>query len=106
MIEVTMDQSGRIEIPEAIRKGLGLNAGSKLEIALDWLEGIRLRPLPENDNKAGPGGEAEVAELIWKNGVLMVKAVPVDEATQYAIDHAVELDREARMKKLMEGILP
>ncbi|MDQ3013233.1 MAG: hypothetical protein M3X11_21320, partial [Acidobacteriota bacterium] len=81
-----------------------LNPGSKLQIAMAWQEEIRLRPLPENGDKITSqeaANEAETAKLIWKNGVLMVKAEPVDEATQYAIDHAVELDREARMRILM-----
>ena len=115
MIEVTMDQSGKVEIPEVIRRSLGLNPGSKLQIAMAWQEEIRLRPLPESGeitnqqtnpqaNHEESTNEAESAELIWKNGVLMVKAMPVDEATQYAIDHAVELDREARMKEVMGNI--
>jgi bifunctional DNA-binding transcriptional regulator/antitoxin component of YhaV-PrlF toxin-antitoxin module len=115
MIEVTMDQSGKVEIPEVIRKSLGLNPGSRLQIAMAWQEEIRLRPLPEsgeiNNQQANhqanyqeSRNEAESAELTWKNGVLMVKAMPVDEATQYAIDHAVELDREARMKEILGNI--
>jgi bifunctional DNA-binding transcriptional regulator/antitoxin component of YhaV-PrlF toxin-antitoxin module len=119
MIEVIMDQSGKVEIPEVIRRCLGLNPGSKLQIAMAWQEEIRLRPLPDSGeitnhpasqpasqqaNHEESASEAESAELIWKNGVLMVKAMPVDEETQYAIDHAVELDREARLKEIMGNI--
>lgn len=47
--------------------------------------------------------KAEDAMLVWKNGVLMVKAQPCDEELKYYIDHAVKLDREARMRECWGG---
>lgn len=110
MIEVTMDQSGKVEIPEVIRQCLRLTPGSKLEIAIDRLKEIRIHPLPangESDNQ--PDSQNEVsgvkeAKLIRKNGVLMVAATQDDEYLKYYLENAVELDREERMRKLMGEI--
>ncbi len=108
MVEVTIDQSGKVEIPEAIRKCFSLNTGSKLEITIGKLGEIRLQPLPENgyeaDHQEG-ANEAEPLRLIRKNGVLMVAAGQQgDEYLKYYLLHAVELDREERMRKLMGEI--
>ena len=108
MTEVTMDQSGRVEIPEAIRKCFSLNPGSKLEIAIGRLGEIRLQPLSGNGNEADSqagADEVEPLRLIRKNGVLMVAAGQQDdEYLKYYLLHAVELDREERMRKLMGEI--
>lgn len=109
MIEVTMDQLGRVEIPEDIRKCLGLNPGSKLEIALDRLEEIRLRPLSKNGeetNHAEDQGERRTTRLVRENGVLVADIVPIDDSLRYYLEHAVELDREERMRKLMGETMP
>ena len=45
-------------------------------------------------------------EHLEPNGVLVVETGPIDDSVRYYLEHAVELDREARMRKLMGDMLP
>lgn len=104
MTEVTMDQSGKVEIPEIIRKCLGLNPGSKLEIVMGLLGEIRLHAIPEHNDEAQTQqevNETKSHKLVRKNGVLVVRTEQNDDYLKYYLKHAVELDREARMRKVM-----
>ncbi len=108
MIEVTMDQSGKVEVPEDIRRCLRLNPGSKLEIGMSRVGEIRLYPLAENgDNTDSQCDEraTQSPRLVRENGVLVVETGPIDDFVQYYLEHAVEIDREERMRKVMGDIL-
>lgn len=81
---VTIDDAGRIVVPETVRERLGLRPGTCLEL-LESPEGLTLKPT------------AEQARLVRK-GALLVYAGPI-EAGQNLIN-AVQEDRESRIRDI------
>ena len=83
--QVTMDRSGKIRIPKAIRARLGLSPGVWLVIETHNDEEIRLRPLRERPT------------IVDKAGVLVVRSEAVDE-----LDGIERREREGRLADLTQ----
>lgn len=86
-LEVTVDGRGRIRIPEALRRRLGLTAGMTLVVEETDDDGVILEP-----EKMHPG-------LVEDNGILVFDAKPLGD-----LDDAVARDREERDQKLTGSI--
>lgn len=86
-IRITIDRSGRVLIPKAIRTRLGLSPGTTLMVEEHDNKEILLRPLRE-----GP-------RLIDKGGVLVVQSQAVGE-----IANAERREREVRVSELLRRI--
>lgn len=67
VIEVSLDDLGRILIPAQLRGRLGLSPGMTLIVEKGEKDGVRLRP------------QSESPELIEKEGVLVVRAEPLGD---------------------------
>ena len=87
--QVTMDRSGKIRIPEAIRARLRLSPGAWLVIEAHDDEEIRLRPLREKPT------------LVDKAGVLVVRSAAVGDLE--GIDRR---EREQRLADLTQSADP
>jgi AbrB family looped-hinge helix DNA binding protein len=81
--QVTVDRSGKIRIPKAIRTRMGLTPGARLEIETHDDSEIRLRPLPETP------------ALIDKAGVLVVRSAAIGD-----LDSVEMREREERLSDL------
>jgi AbrB family looped-hinge helix DNA binding protein len=81
-METTLDQSGRIELPQELRDDLGLSPGTVLSIE-EKSGGILLKPL------SGRSG------LIRKDGVLVFSGEIEGDLTA-----AVQRDRDERSRKV------
>lgn len=89
--QVTLDQFGRVQIPEEIRIRLGMASDMQLAIEALTDEEIRLRPV------------RETPRLIDKGGILVVRSTPVEALTK-ALDDVARQEREDRVADLMRGI--
>ncbi len=124
MNEVVVDQFGNVQIPGVILTRLGLGPGRRLVIETDEEGSIKLSPVSEEDHSVNlPASETEPIEprLVEENGVLVLQAGPSSETVKLIrkngvlvasvepvadLEYAVERDREARIEKLMRGIIP
>lgn len=79
----TLDKFGRIIIPKKIRKHLGINLGTKLNISED---GDRIIIEPVNEKEP----------VIEKNGILVFTG-----KLERNVEDLVRKDRELRIKKLL-----
>jgi AbrB family looped-hinge helix DNA binding protein len=84
--QVTMDRSGKIRIPKAIRARLRLSPGAWLVIEAHNDEEIRLRPLREQP------------VLVDKSGVLVVRSAAVGD-----LEGMERREREQRLSDLAQG---
>ena len=80
MQRTKIDHSGRVCIPAAIRKALGLAPGTALAIEIQDGE-IRLRPLPQQE-----------APLVKKGEVWVVRSAPLGDVAG--------IEREMRKERL------
>ncbi|MGA7313130.1 MAG: AbrB/MazE/SpoVT family DNA-binding domain-containing protein [Silvibacterium sp.] len=83
-MQVTIDQTGRIVVPKAVRERFGLRKDSELELEVT-AEGIMLKPVEH--------------EPLWRreNGRLVFIGRPAGKVNS---DRMVHEDREARMRKI------
>ena len=86
-LEVTVDGRGRIRIPEALRRRLGLTAGMTLVVEETDDDGVILEP------------EKVHSGLVEENGILVFDARPLGD-----LDGALELEREKRDQALIRGM--
>ncbi len=99
--QITVDSSGRIEIPEIICEKLGLLPGATLIVEQNHDGEIRLR-LSDRITETADSREATAdnePELIEQNGALVIRG-----GGQVDIDKLIEEDREERLNKLVEGL--
>lgn len=94
--QIVVSDSGKVEIPESICEQLGLVPGTRLIVEADDQGGIRLRLKSEGEPPEQSDSDLTAPQLIWKNGVLMVRAEPAGD-----LEQAVERDREARLENLI-----
>lgn len=124
MKEIVVDQFGNVQIPETILMQLGLGPGRRLVIETSEEGSIKLSPVSEEDHSASPPvSETEPTEprLVEKNGILVLQADTAQDTIKLIrkngvlvasvesmgdLEHAVELDRQARIEKLMKGFIP
>ena len=85
--QVTLDQFGRVQIPEEIRTHLGMAPGTQLVIEAPTDGEIRLRLIREEPR------------LIDKGGVLVVRSTPTD-----AVEGVDRQEREERVAELVRRI--
>jgi len=86
--QITIDRSGRVRIPKAIRTQLGLSPGTKLVVETHKdMEEIRLRPVHEKP------------QLVDKDGVLVVQSQAVGE-----LGGVERREREARLAELLQRV--
>ena len=85
VIQVTLDDQGRIIIPSAVRKRLGLSQGMTLVIE-EGKEGELCLRVQE-----------ESPDLIDKRGVLVVRAEPLGDLTR-----VIQHERERRASDLVQ----
>jgi|Deesub1362B_J571_1020462.scaffolds.fasta_scaffold27564_1 AbrB family looped-hinge helix DNA binding protein len=83
-IQITMDSSGRVLIPKAIRSRLGLSPGARFIVEERDAKEILLRPVPQEPR------------LTDKGGVLVVRSQAVGD-----IAEAVKESRFARLSELV-----
>lgn len=81
-MEATMDERGRVALPQEVRDDLGLKPGMVLKIE-EREGGILLKPLEETPH------------LVYEGSVLVYTG-----ELQGDIESAVQKDREARSRKL------
>lgn len=84
VVEVLVDDAGRIVIPAALQAQLGLSPGMTLVVESGENGGVRLRP------------QSESPILVDKGGVWVVRAEPLDDLTD-----AVEREHERRVSELV-----
>ena len=83
--EVTIDPSGRVHIPKAIRMQMGLSSGSKLAVEIEDNREIRLRLIDET------------SILVDKDGVLVVRSESLGK-----LGDVEKREREARLSTLTQ----
>jgi AbrB family looped-hinge helix DNA binding protein len=83
-MNVILDKFGRIVIPKAVRRRLGLEAGTELSLKADNGE-IVLRPV------------AERPPLVERDGILVSTAVLDEDATSFDIVERIRLHRRDRI---------
>ena len=86
LIELSVDEKGRIVIPRAVQHQLGLEPGMTLTVEDGENGGIRLRP------------EAEGTVLVEKQGILVVRAPALADLTD-----VVRRERDRRVRTLHES---
>jgi len=84
-VTVTIDKSGRLVLPKAIRDALHLKPGSSLEVERRDGELILRTPQPE-------------AEIIYKNGIPVLRT---RGTTPLSPVQLIEQDREDRIQELI-----
>ena len=84
VVEVSVDEAGRILIPAALQDRLGLSPGMTLVVEKGDDSGVLLRP------------QSESPILVDKGGVWVVRAEPLDDLTDI-----VERERERRVSELV-----
>ena len=84
VVEVTLDDRGRIVIPEAVRDQLGLKPGMMLVVETEEKGGVRLRPQPEQP------------VLINKDGIWVIQGEILEDLTD-----VVKRERERRIADLI-----
>ena len=88
-METTIDNAGRITIPERLRKKLGIKPGSKLRIESDH-GAIRLRPAASKEKKARTSKSGQLV----RKGRVLVWTGPVDPRLSDMRRFIEELDQE------------
>jgi len=86
-IQITLDDSGRIVIPESLQSKLGLTPGMTLVVERDDLGEVSLRPQPES------------SELVNKGGVLVARGEVVGD-----LSSAVKAVRESRLALFLRQV--
>jgi AbrB family looped-hinge helix DNA binding protein len=89
VVELSVDEKGRISIPLALQNRLGLEPGMTLIVEEGDNGGVRLRPNPER------------VTLLDKEGILVVRAEPVADLTD-----VVRRERDLRVVSLLERAAP
>jgi bifunctional DNA-binding transcriptional regulator/antitoxin component of YhaV-PrlF toxin-antitoxin module len=89
LIQLSLDQLGRILVPAALQQRLGLSPGMTLIVERGDNDEVRLRP------------RAETPVLIEKDGVLVVRAEPLSD-----LDGFVRREHEQRLSVLLERMAP
>ena len=87
LFEISLDELGRILIPEAIRSRLGLTPGMTLVVEKGDNGGVWLRPHPEQP------------VLVDKGGILVVKAKPLS-----GLSDIVRQERDQRVSELVRRV--
>ena len=87
VIEVSLDDLGRILIPAELRGRLGLSPGMTLIVERGEKDGVRLRP------------ESESLELVEKEGVLVVRAEPLGD-----LGNVTRRERDRRVVDLLQRV--
>lgn len=87
VIEVSLDDLGRILIPAELRGRLGLSPGMTLIVEKGEKDGVRLRP------------ESESLELVEKEGVLVVRAEPLGD-----LGNVTRRERDRRVFDLLQRV--
>ena len=82
---VILDKFGRIVIPKAVRRRLGLEAGTELSLEADDGE-IVLRPV------------VETPPLVEKDGILVSTAALDEDATSFDVVERIRLHRRDRIR--------
>ena len=85
LVELAVDEKGRIWIPRTLQTRLGLELGMTLVVEEGDSGGVRLRPGPE------------LVTLIDKDGILVVRAEPAADLTD-----VVRHERDLRIASLLE----
>jgi AbrB family looped-hinge helix DNA binding protein len=85
LVELSVDDKGRLVVPGAIQRRLRLAPGMTLIVEEGDNGGIRLRPEPEQPN------------LVDKEGILVVRAQPVADLADVVRD-----ERRLRVTSLSE----
>lgn len=84
VVEISLDEQGRIIFPEAVRNKLGLQLGMTFVVAPEKSGGVRLEP------------QVDQPLLIDENGILVVAVKVMEDITDI-----VNRDREERIRHLM-----
>jgi len=87
VIEVSLDDLGRILIPAALRSRLGLSPGMTLVVEKGDQGGVRLRL------------QSEPPMLVDKGGVLVVRAEPLRD-----LDNITRHERDRRVFDLLQRV--
>jgi AbrB family looped-hinge helix DNA binding protein len=87
VIEVSLDDLGRILIPAELRGRLGLSPGMTLIVEKGEKDGVRLRP------------GSESPELVEKEGVLVIRAQPLGD-----LDNVTRRERDRRVSDLLQRV--
>lgn len=87
VIEVSLDDLGRILIPAELRGRLGLSPGMTLIVEKGEKDGVRLRP------------QSESPELVEKEGVLVVRAEPLGD-----LANVIRRERDRRVFDLSQRV--
>ena len=87
VVQVTLDDQGRIVIPAIIRDRLGLSQGMTLVVEEGQKDDLCLRV------------QEESPALVDKQGVLVVKAEPLDDLT-----HITQRERHRRAADLVQQV--
>jgi len=85
VIQLTVDDLGRIEIPSTLQSLLGLVPGMTLVVEEGENEGLRLRAQPQS------------SVLVKKRGLTIAKVQPLTDLT-----NITRFEREARIAELLE----
>lgn len=88
VIEVSLDDLGRILIPAELRHHLGLSPGMTLIVEKGDDDDVRLRLLPESP------------ELVEKDGVLVVRAEPLSD-----LANITRRERDCRVYDLVQRVV-
>jgi AbrB family looped-hinge helix DNA binding protein len=86
--QVTIDSSGRVQLPKAICDRLGFVPGTILEVEASNDNGVHLRPAKE-----------EKTFVVEKEGVLVIQAIAVEDLKAIG-----KREREARLAQLIQSI--
>ena len=87
LIEVSLDDLGRILIPAELQGRLGLSPGMTLIVEQGEKDGVRLRP------------QSESPELVDKEGVLVVRAEPLGN-----LANVTRRERDRRVVDLLQRV--
>ena len=87
VIEVSLDDLGRILIPAELRGRLGLSPGMTLIVEEGEKDGVRLR------------AQSESLELVDKEGVLVVRAEPLSD-----LANITRRERDSRVFDLLQRV--
>lgn len=86
-IEITIDNRGRIVIPESLRNQLGLQPGMTLVVEKADDDNVRLSPL------------AETPTLIDEGGILVITGEPLSDVSDIA-----RQERDRRVSDLLQRV--
>jgi AbrB family transcriptional regulator (stage V sporulation protein T) len=84
-MRITIDKFGRIVIPKAVRRRLGLEAGSELDLEAENGE-LVLRPVPERP------------PLVEKDGILVSTAALEEGASPFDVVESIRVHRRDRIR--------